>query len=107
MGVIEKKGANLERNSNKGLPSGTSLGVNQNGKKVGTPRQFFEECENTGVRGYGTWKNLRNFVGRRFGGFCKSGEGEPVARSLKAWQGWSREFTTDANINSIKCQVHS
>jgi hypothetical protein len=55
MGVIEKKGADLERNSNKGLPSDTSLGVNQNGKKVGTPRQFFEECENTGVEFAGGW----------------------------------------------------
>ena len=34
----------------------------QNGKRRGTPRQFCEECEKKGLRVYGTWKNIRNFV---------------------------------------------
>jgi hypothetical protein len=38
------------------------LGVNQNGKKVGTPRQFLEECETKGVKRYGTWKNIRKII---------------------------------------------
>jgi hypothetical protein len=33
-------------------------------KDTPTPRQFFEECENTRLRGYGTWKNIRNLIGR-------------------------------------------
>jgi len=32
-------------------------------KKRRTPRQFCEECENKRVSVYGTWKNIRNFVG--------------------------------------------
>src|SRR5579859_7556764 len=28
------------------------------------PRSFFEECETKGVRGYGTWKNIRKTEGK-------------------------------------------
>src|SRR5579859_1639573 len=36
--------------------------------KMGTPppRSFCEECENKRLGAYVTWKNLRNFVARRF-----------------------------------------
>jgi len=45
------------------LPFGASEAF-QFGKQRGTPRQFCEECENKRLRGYGTWKKIRNFVGR-------------------------------------------
>jgi hypothetical protein len=35
------------------------------GRIIPPPRQFCEECENTGVRVYGTWKNIRKTGGRK------------------------------------------
>ena len=46
------------------LGEGESL---QFGKKQGTPRHFFEECGNTRLRAYGTWKNIRNSGGKKIG----------------------------------------
>src|SRR5215472_13010941 len=52
------------------LPFGVSEAF-QFGKQRGTPRQFCEECENKRLRGYGTWKKIRNFV---------AGDGKAEAR---------------------------
>ena len=74
-------------------------------RSVPPPRQFLEECEKKEVRVYGTWKNIRKIVGVRAERSFAS-LGTTILRRIVAWKNIrnfvSRRFSAGLDSVSLK-----